>query len=393
MAKNKLIWFNLPKIKNVLGEAMKYDEINILNFFSKNELNKSAKNCEFVKRKSAKLDGYKFLLMFTTGLLNTTEPSLDQLCTFFNSLTIKHNIKKQSLNERINDNAILFLKECLRKAIDILSKKIELPNSITNFFDHIYITDSTTFNLYPSLKEHYKGTGGSASESAMKIQVTYDYKTGKIYIEIGDIKNSDSKRIEKIVSNDELEKDGKILYLNDLGYFKKKTFETMDLKNEKFISRLKRDVKIYNTNGERIIIKELIKNKPGYINENIKLGKLELRLIGFRLEKEEKEKRIESTKKKRNYKEGAVEKNMEHMEYNFFITNLSEEYTNGEIYILYRLRWQIELIFKTWKSVLKINRIHKCKIERVLCEIYGKLIIATLGNILSYTIIKKNKKI
>ena len=42
---------------------------------------------------------------------------------------------------------------------------------------------------------------------------------------------------------------------------------------------------------------------------------------------------------------------------NLFVTNIPKgDCTANEIYQLYKIRWQIELIFKTWKSVLKYRQ-------------------------------------
>ncbi|MCZ6918978.1 MAG: hypothetical protein O7C60_00555, partial [Rickettsia endosymbiont of Ixodes persulcatus] len=44
------------------------------------------------------------------------------------------------------------------------------------------------------------------------------------------------------------------------------------------------------------------------------------------------------------------------------------------IMIIYRARWQIELLFKLYKSHAKIENLKgRSKSARVLCELYGKL--------------------
>lgn len=44
-------------------------------------------------------------------------------------------------------------------------------------------------------------------------------------------------------------------------------------------------------------------------------------------------------------------------------------------YNLPRLRWQVELTFKNWKSLYMINVLKGNRIERIRCLIYGRLIV------------------
>lgn len=58
-----------------------------------------------------------------------------------------------------------------------------------------------------------------------------------------------------------------------------------------------------------------------------------------------------------------------------FVTNAPETLMNLQhVYDFYRMRWQIELIFKLWKSYGGLNSILAWRKERVLTELYAKLI-------------------
>jgi IS4 transposase len=65
---------------------------------------------------------------------------------------------------------------------------------------------------------------------------------------------------------------------------------------------------------------------------------------------------------------------------NLFVTNMPEQDIPKElVWSLYRLRWQIELVFKVWKSIASVDKIKKAKRARIECHLYGKLLWVFLG--------------
>jgi hypothetical protein len=62
-------------------------------------------------------------------------------------------------------------------------------------------------------------------------------------------------------------------------------------------------------------------------------------------------------------------------------TNLPEtEYTADEVYTLYRIRWQIELVFKLWKSEGGVASSHGKTGNRCLCEFLAKVLGQMVAN-------------
>ncbi|MDZ7365598.1 MAG: transposase, partial [candidate division KSB1 bacterium] len=61
--------------------------------------------------------------------------------------------------------------------------------------------------------------------------------------------------------------------------------------------------------------------------------------------------------------------------YNLYITNAPTTHIPREqIRSLYRVRWQIELIFKNWKSNFALAKVTGKRPERIKCMIYAKLL-------------------
>ncbi len=117
-----------------------------------------------------------------------------------------------------------------------------------------------------------------------------------------------------------------------------------------------------------------IKKKDKYIR---------VRVIIFKTPESIANKRRRDLKKKaknNNKSKKANKKRLRLLDWSIFITNTSSEQLNYKmIHNIYRIRWNIELIFKNWKSILKINKSTVTKNEhRVKFELYAKLIFAMI---------------
>ncbi|HDR4949076.1 TPA: IS4 family transposase, partial [Bacillus cereus] len=104
--------------------------------------------------------------------------------------------------------------------------------------------------------------------------------------------------------------------------------------------------------------------------------KVPTRMIFHRLTKEQQQKRLHDQtvrEKKKGMKYSARSKGLSGI--NVYMTNTSIDIVPmGQVHDCYSLRWQIELLFKTWKSFFHIHHCKKIKRERLECHLYGQLI-------------------
>jgi hypothetical protein len=90
-------------------------ELSIAGFFDADEIEALARKAGFVERTSP-LTGVRFLLTFTTGLLNTPDGTLAQPAAFLGA-TCGATVSPQAVDERINSMAREFVGLCLGRAL------------------------------------------------------------------------------------------------------------------------------------------------------------------------------------------------------------------------------------------------------------------------------------
>ena len=381
----------LPVITN--NSSFNYNElVNNLDtaidpFFTQDEINELARISNFTQRES-KLKGSTFLdlIVFNSG--NLKDQSLNDLAGILKT-DYSIDYSKQSLHERFNENALGFLKIALEELMhkQLFSQKISLP--CCKGFNRILIKDSTSFQIDKSLSKYYPGSGGSGSPASVRIQFEYDVLSGNINdLSVTAFNDQDAK---DSIATIELTEKGDLI-IRDLAYM---TFEVLKFIEENgrfFLCRANTNAYLYEIiNGKYLkidfgkITKYMRNHKIQCVEKEVYYGsvKLKVRLILHLLPQNEINKRIRNAIKSNIAKGGDGNLSKEHkskISLNLFITNVDEKLIPlKNVWHLYRLRWQIELVFKIWKSVCDIEKVKKVKQHRLECYIYAKLIIIVLG--------------
>lgn len=345
-----------------------------------------ARESGFVKRKP-KLTGEHFAAMMIFAKGSLADTSLVELCEDFR-YTTSEKLKKQSLHERFNERAVAFLKLLLE---NLLARQID-SNKFKDLLPRqkgIKIKDSTSFQLPEHLRDIYPGSGGKTSKACVKIQFEYDLKSGKVTdLSIGGFTTTDLANSYQL--KDSIEPTD--LLIRDLGYVGLRFLNIIQEKQAFFLNRIKSNVSLWGKTKKGSfepielarIEKQMRNSKTATKQLTVFLGKeknIQCRLIIECLPTEVSEEKLRRAKRAAKREGRTLGKDaLSRIGLNLFVTNMSDEDLPTEhVWPLYRLRWQIELVFKIFKSVAQIDKIKKVKRYRFECYLYGKLLWALLG--------------
>ena len=245
----------------------------------------------------------------------------------------------------------------------------------------VNILDATILTLPEKLAKFHKGFGGDGPNSAMKIQATFDIKSKsyRMIDIVDDATESDrdyvSRLVEQMGPNE--------LTIFDLGYYGVETFEAIVSKNAYFISKLKCGVTVCDSDSGETSLYNMLRSVDS-IDRNITIqgsyGKtMHVRLVGVRLPESAYGKRMRAANKKAKSSGKTLSKaDKERLKWILIVTNVESDILSFDaICELYRIRWQVELIFKSWKSYFKLGEMHNVGKDYLDCLIIGKLITIT----------------
>jgi len=353
-------------------------------FFDKDSLNRFARQTGFIRRKTARLLGHHFLNMLVFMQFTDQEQSLLSFAHDANN-TFGVKLTKQAIQKRFNRYGVEFMQKCL---VYLLGKQIRVSSDTVGLFkafNRVRIKDSTKYNLPDSYQGHYQGSGGVANPSGAMISIQYEYDllTGQS-LDLRLTQGNENDQGDASHYTHDIQKGD--LFIRDLGYSTLKFFQLLIKKGAFFLSRLSPQLKIYHKDQpDREVDLKDCRDKLKRLNlqqlaMDVRLGskdKVPVRLIVSLVDQETYQKRIRGSRKggRNNIKEAFKTR----CSLNLFVTNTANEILPAQkIQPTYSLRWQIELIFKVWKSQAKINKIKEVNIHRFECQLLGRLIYLTL---------------
>ena len=140
--------------------------------------------------------------------------------------------------------AVAYLQEVFQHALyaQLVPLYAQLPAATLTSFGRVFLEDSTQCCLHEKLAEAFKGSGGSASRSTVKIDVLYELLHHQLHtLTVTDGRTADQGLATTLLP---LLQAGDLV-IRDLGYFSGEALRQIATKDAWFLSRLSSTVAIY----------------------------------------------------------------------------------------------------------------------------------------------------
>lgn len=269
-------------------------------------------------------------------------------------------------------------------------------------FKRVLLQDSTTLSLPDTLTRYFPGNISRGVQKAVaRIQCIMEVTAMRfVHFSLNGFTENDQSASHLI--NSYLGKSD--LVIRDLGYFVLNSLEEITGKQAYFLSRLRFNVKIYSREGKCLpLYKLLCKNQ---IDQWVWIGekhRLPVRLVMVRLPAAQAAERIRKARKDRDKRLNHSLLYYQWMKYAAFITNVEEKvWTTRQVAEAYKVRWQIEIVFKSWKGAFNLQyivqepyrNVHRIRTAILLMLLFICLFLQKIYLYYQATIEKKyNKKI
>lgn len=212
--------------------------------FDPEDLETLARQSKFIQRSSSKLAGKDFVELMTTEMIENPAISLAGLCDLLVDLNPHAEMSPQGLHQRINASAVTYVHEgfqwALRQQLEPICAR--LPLGALTPVGRVLLEDSTPCRLHEKLAEAVKGSGDSASTSAVKIDLIYDVLHHSV--------------LERHLSHGTAADQGRALaiiphlrpsdlVLRDLGYLSLESLRHIEARQAWYLSRFPKGVDVY----------------------------------------------------------------------------------------------------------------------------------------------------
>jgi hypothetical protein len=342
----------------------------------------------FVQRRS-KLSASKWVQTLVFGYLANPQASLSELSQTARLCGCQ--ITAQGLDERFSYRAAECLREVLGQALKLVVSSKAGPlqgccsssSSLLKRFREVRVTDATMISLPEELSAYYRGCGNQirGGDAAIKLSVGWELRKGRL---LGPVLG-EGRSAEMRLGREHPPVERGALDLCDLGYYSIERLKELDGRGAYFITHLQFQTAIFDSEGQRHKLVDLLEKRSrgssssSSLDLPVRIGvreQLSCRLVAEPVSREvAKERRRRMRHESRERGKRVAPERLRLAAWTVYVTNVPEEKLTAEqVVLMGRVRWQIELLFKLWKSLGRIDEWRSRRPERILCEVYAKLL-------------------
>jgi Transposase DDE domain len=340
-----------------------------------------AEEAELLQRRG-KYTGAELLQALTFGFLKRRDAPLEDLAQPLG-------ISRQALDQRLDQSTTAdFCRRCLLEAVGHLVAARPALGPLLARFHGAYLDDCTSAGLPDEAADDFPGTGGShpdAAQARMKVLLRWEIQGGNVShvgIHPGSTSDHDAEELAPPLPRG-------ALHLADLGFA---DFERMHAEAEQgvyFLTRLPAQTRLYLPDGTDLPLTEQLAawREAGIkaVDSSAAVGnknRLSGRLVALACPPDVVARRLANLEKDAKHRGRPVSARQREMcRWTVLFSNIPADWLNAEqLWILYRLRWQIELLFKRFKSEGGLASTRSGKRYRVESECYCKLLGQVIRN-------------
>lgn len=336
----------------------------------------------FVQRQS-KFSGSRCAQTLTFGWLQNPNATLTELAQTSTSLGAA--ISPQGIDKRFGPRAAVFLQRLLQEAVlrVISADPVAIP--LLRRFNGVCLLDSTVMTLPAEFAAAWPGYRVAGAQAAMKAHVRLNLLDGALsgpFLTPACVADQRGTLPKQIMPKGALR-------LADLGYFSLDSLKHMSQQGVYWLTRVQVSTHLVDSSGKLWTLAEFLKAQTqDRIDVAMFLGKdhrLPCRVLAVRVSAQVANKRRrrmlrEDKRRGRSHVHRARGQKVHPdrwamAQWNLYVTNIPQEMLSlEEACVLMRCRWQVELLFKLWKSEGHVDESRSQKPWRILCEIFAKLL-------------------
>ena len=311
-----------------------------------------AKETGFIRRQR-QVTGAGFAQALVLGGLGQTEGTRKQLHQ--SAVRAGMEISLQGLDQRFTLPAVVFMRRLVEAALSQLLVS-EASRPVLPQFQGVYVTDCTLLK--------WLGLG-------VKMAVRLELQRGGLQAHLTDLSCHDQKTgiMEHWLPPG-------ALHLGDLGFFKLKRFGEWNEQGVYWLTRFKIGTTLTDLDGQAIDLKQVLTGDAP-ISMPVRVGSqqavtaflLAAPVSGAALSKRQARLKEQARLDQRP----LSQRQRDLMGWTIYLTNIPD-LTFAQAFILARTRWQIELLFKLWKSHAKVLIVRSADPVRQQVEGYAKLL-------------------